>query len=101
MFYRYCNEIDECFFFGQPIPYKFPKSIMSKDANLDPVTLDKHSAFCVNGELVSVLYYNDVQASTGKLYMLHDSTFVEALNLLFDKSALPEVERILQTINEN
>lgn len=98
MRYTYCNATDGCKLFGDPISHEFPNSLLLEDANNQPLPLDKFSTFCEEDELVGVMYYNDVREATGKMYMLHDSIFLEALDLTFDSTALEEVESILGTI---
>ncbi|MEM7367477.1 MAG: hypothetical protein AAF587_02680 [Bacteroidota bacterium] len=98
MEYRFCDPADGCSPFGEPIVNEFPRTLTSVDVNNEIVTLDNFSTFCEDGDLVAVLYYNHIPVSTGKLYMLHEDIFLEAMTIEFDSLALDEVEEILTTI---
>lgn len=98
MGYNYCGPLF-CEDFGdETVSEPFPESITT--LIFGEVTLTNTQQFCVNGEVVAILYYSDPSDARGKLFMKQEGEFVEALSVVYSSDTFDEVIAILTTIRE-
>lgn len=97
--YNFCLLI-YCDQYGDTLNESIPDSIIAKDKIGATISLTSKKNFCLNENSVGILYYNSEQNSTGKYFMRHDSYFLDALTVYFEKDEYQEVENIIKTIYE-
>jgi hypothetical protein len=98
--YSFCTSL-YCDDFGAPLNIPIPNSISAKDKNNNAIILNSKKEFCLNGDILGILYYNNETNSTGIYYMKQGVEYLEGLTIYFDNTEYQEVENIIKTIVEN
>lgn len=96
-YYDYFCDVDCAIFFGNKLSSPLPNQIVHPSSN---ILLDEKIEFCINEEIESVLYCNNLTNASGVLFMKVNSKFYEALLVDFKIEKIDEVISIVKTIDK-
>ncbi len=97
--YAYCTAL-WCIDFGDTLQSPVPETIKIIGGYDMPVNLNMRIQFCKDSDIKGILYFNDEDIASGRLYWMEDNLFRQALELNFHITELETVVKIMTTIKE-
>lgn len=97
--YNYCGPL-YCEPYGDTLTSPSPNFIVATNQMGDSVNLASIQEFCNQGEVIGLLYHDNIANATGRYFMKVDNQFLEGLEIYFDTKELQEVKDVINTIVE-